>query len=160
MMKEKDFLAFKQQLSQTVSYEQEAGHTRYKIKEKDGSTSLYFELGQWKYHDNYFGGEPYGGREVVWHEGKPVHMTVYYGWVDGKEDLDIVYSFLREALRANPDVSRSRGPQEFKKEKLVYCNKYAGDIGRFSGKESIYRNQQLIYQATYAGGWVDRRRGD
>ena len=31
-----------------------------KIKEKDKSKTISFKLGDWKYNDNYFGGEPYG----------------------------------------------------------------------------------------------------
>lgn len=41
-------------------------------------------------NDNFFGGEPYGGREVVFYEEKPVWMMVYYGWV-------------AEGIESNPD---------------------------------------------------------
>ena len=57
------------------------GDDSIKIKESDGSTSLIFEKGDWKYHDNYFGGEPYGGREVVFFKNKPVYIMVYYGQI-------------------------------------------------------------------------------
>ncbi len=36
-----------------------------KVKQPDGSTTIVYEKDKWKYHDNYFGGEPFGGREVV-----------------------------------------------------------------------------------------------
>ncbi len=38
-----------------------SGDENTKIKESDKSTTLIFEEGDFKYHDNYFGGEPYGG---------------------------------------------------------------------------------------------------
>jgi hypothetical protein len=38
-----------------------SGDDNKNIKEKDGSTTLIFEDGDFKYQDNYFGGEPYGG---------------------------------------------------------------------------------------------------
>ncbi len=41
------------------------------------------EAEEWAFHDNYFGGEPYGGRSVAFHQGKPVWIAVYYGWVEG-----------------------------------------------------------------------------
>jgi len=51
-------------------------------KQADNSTTIVYEKDNWKYHDNYFGGEPYGGREVVFYDNKPVWMMVYYGWVE------------------------------------------------------------------------------
>ena len=61
-----------------------SGDQAKEIEEADRSTSLVFEEGDWKYHDNYFGGEPYGGREVVFFKGDPVYIMTYYGWVDKK----------------------------------------------------------------------------
>lgn len=43
-----------------------AGDVAKKIVEDDKSTTMTFEDGDWRYYDNYFGGEPYGGREVVY----------------------------------------------------------------------------------------------
>ncbi|HCU70338.1 MAG TPA: hypothetical protein DIC35_01115 [Candidatus Moranbacteria bacterium] len=63
-----------------------AGDAAQKAKEKDQSTTIIFEERDWKYHDNYFGGEPYGGREVVFFQNKPVYMMVYYGWVNEKAE--------------------------------------------------------------------------
>ena len=40
------------------------GEEKKWIKEQDGSTTIPSEKGDWKSHDNYFGGEPYGGRAV------------------------------------------------------------------------------------------------
>ena len=38
-----------------------SGNENIKKKEKDNSTTIVYEKGDYKYHDNYFGGEPYGG---------------------------------------------------------------------------------------------------
>ena len=59
-----------------------AGSVAVKKREADHSMTIELEQGPWKFHDNYFGGEPYGGREVVFFEGRPVWMAVYYGHVD------------------------------------------------------------------------------
>ena len=58
-----------------------AGETAKKIIEADKSTTLIFENGDLRYHDNYFGGEPFGGREVVFLQNEPYIMT-YYDLVD------------------------------------------------------------------------------
>src|SRR2546426_8105571 len=60
-----------------------AGRSAVKTREADHSTTIVLEHGEWRFHDNYFGGEPYGGREVVFFRGQPVWMAVYYGGGDG-----------------------------------------------------------------------------
>ena len=72
---------------------------------EDKSTTLIFESGDWKYHDNYFGGEPYGGREVVFFKGEPIYIMVYYGVVDESvSDHNKVYGILSVLLQAFYDV--------------------------------------------------------
>jgi hypothetical protein len=34
-------------------------------RQKDGSHTIIFREGDWSMHDNFFGGEPYGGRQVI-----------------------------------------------------------------------------------------------
>jgi hypothetical protein len=51
-----------------------AGGSAVKTLEADHSTTIVLEHGEWKFHYNYFGGEPYGGREVVFLGGQPVWM--------------------------------------------------------------------------------------
>ena len=51
-----------------------SGDESIKKKQSDGSTTIEFIQGDFTFHDNYFGGEPYGGREVVFHQGKAVWM--------------------------------------------------------------------------------------
>ena len=48
-----------------------AGGNAVKIREADHSTTIVLDQGEWRFHDNYFGGEPYGGREVVFLRGRP-----------------------------------------------------------------------------------------
>lgn len=77
------------------------GDTSNHIKESDGSITIVFEQDKWKMHDNYFGGEPYGGREVVFYDKKPIWIMVYYGYVNEmvqQKEIESVYSFLRKAL--------------------------------------------------------------
>lgn len=141
-----------------VGYESE--NPKYKVKESDGSETITFESGDWKFHDNYFGGEPYGGRTVIFYKEKPVHITVYYGWVDKGFDADEVYVFLRKSLRASKDDEGFRGPERFKDKNYIYKNDRKGDIENFSGRERIYDNSKLVYEGMYAGGLVDQRKDD
>ena len=149
--------AFKKEAS-GAGYESEG--PKNEVKEKDGSTTLWYESGDWKFHDNYFGGEPYGGRTVISYKNKPVWMMVYYGWLDAKvSDANEAYLFLRKALRAERGEG-FRGPVEFTKENFKYVNSWQGTLENYSGKEEIFLDGDLIYTAMYMGGLVDQRKGD
>lgn len=134
-----------------------AGDTAKKIKESDHSTTLVFEEWDWKYHDNYFGGEPYGGREVVFFEWKPIWMMTYYGWVE--ESIKVaweIYSILQWALRNIPEDAPYRWPTKYQSWEYYYSNSHTWSLEQFSGKETIEKNGEIVYQAQYMGGSVDR----
>jgi hypothetical protein len=44
--------------------------------ERDHSLTIGYESGDWRLHDNFFGGEPYGGRAVVFVKGRPLCSEV------------------------------------------------------------------------------------
>jgi hypothetical protein len=115
-----------------------AGGSAVKTLEADHSTTIVLEHGEWKFHDNYFGGEPYGGREVVFLGGQPVWMAVYYGQVND-ENVDSVYSFLQRALREAPPDFPVRGPEAFTEGQFSYRNAYEGDVMRFWAKRPFTR---------------------
>src|SRR5262245_17815491 len=98
-----------------------AGSRTVKTREADHSTTIVLEHGDWKFHDNYFGGEPYGGREVVFFEGRPVWMALYYGHVEGA-NVDSVYTFLQRALREAPPEFPVRGPGAIAEGQFSYRN--------------------------------------
>ncbi|MEN8253491.1 MAG: DUF5680 domain-containing protein [Patescibacteria group bacterium] len=135
------------------------GEEKQWIKEKDASTTIPFEQGKWKSHDNFFGGEPYGGRIVVSYEGKPVWMMVYYGWVEEGIDPDAIYAILRSALKQMPEDYPYRGPKEYREGEYTYTNTWDGEVDRYSGSEQITQNGKVIYKADYVGGMVDQRKG-
>ncbi len=136
-----------------------AGDSAKEIKESDGSTTLIFKDGDWKYHDNYFGGEPYGGREVVFFKGKPVYIMVYYGQVDESvSDVKKVYGILMNALKLIPEDKPYRGPEKYEENNFSYSNDFTGEIDNFSGEEVIAENGKKIYWAKYIGGFVDQGR--
>ncbi|OGY21892.1 MAG: hypothetical protein A2113_01020 [Candidatus Woykebacteria bacterium GWA1_44_8] len=136
-----------------------AGEAASEIKEKDGSTTVTYKKGSWKYHDNYFGSEPFGGREVIFYGNKPVWMMVYYGSVDKSiGDFERIYTFLQKSLKLAPKDNPYRGPREFEEAEFKYQNTWQGGIESFSGEEIIYQNEKGVYEATYIGGFVDVRK--
>lgn len=138
-----------------------AGRTAPTIREPDHSTTIVYESGPWRLHDNYFGGEPFGGRAVAFLNGRPVWMGVYYGRVDDPgPDVQSIYSFLQRALLLAPADFPFRGPDQFTADAFGYQNLRRGDIESFTGEETIHYGDRPVYIARYSGGVVDRRRGD
>lgn len=127
-------------------------------KEIDQSTTIYYEQKDWSFHDNFFGGEPYGGREVIFYKNKPIWMMVYYGSINETVVAETVYSTLQKALRAMPESSPFRGPHKLEDGEFTYMNTWAGTIENFSGEETILKNGKKIYTAKYIGGLVDKKR--
>lgn len=151
-----------QELEQFLSAANKAGYASGKEdrwqKEEDSSTTISFEQGDWRMHDNFFGGEPYAGREIVFFKEKPYWILLYWGQVDKTRDSDPIYAFLRNALsQPTEDLPPIRGPESFGTEELNYRNSLEGTIHQFSGSERIYKYGTVIYHAHYIGGLVDQR---
>jgi hypothetical protein len=122
--------------------------------ESDGSRTIEYEEGNYRMHDNFFGGEPYGGRLVVFYKDKPLFIEVYYGQTS--RPADEVYDFLREALQHPGDDNPYRGPAEYRKGTLTYKSSIVGDITNHTVKEFIYDGEDEIYWAVVIGGLVDQ----
>lgn len=122
----------------------------------DGSHTITYQDGDWKFNDNFFGGEPFGGREVISHKNKPVWMMVYYGYVSEMSLQKETYTFLKKALLNFPEDMPYRGPAELVESDWRYQNKVSGEFANFSGQESIRFQNKVVYRAKYQGGLVDR----
>ncbi len=134
-----------------------AGDDAKKIINDDKSTTMLFEDGDWQYHDNYFGGEPYGGREVVFFKNAPIYMMVYYGWVINGVDFSSVYRTLQGALSLMPEDKPFRGPKKYNNNDMEYTNIFEGNIDNFFGEEIIMSaDNKEIYKAKYIGGLIDQ----
>jgi len=131
------------------------------VKEKNDSTSIVYKEKNWEMHDNFFGGEPFGGRSVVFYKKKPVWMMVYYGYILESNELPIekVYKFLQKSLIKTPKNFPLRGPKKFIEDKLTYKNLWQGEISKFSGEEKIFVNKDEIYKTNYLGGLVNLQSG-
>lgn len=133
-----------------------SGQERQWIKEKDGSTTISYEKGDFRSNDNYFGGEPYGGRIIVFYKGKPCWIMVYYGFVKKGIEPNKIYPVLQGALRQMPKEYPFRGPNKYEQDKYIYTNTWEGDVEYYSGKEYIKQDKETLYKATYLGGLVER----
>ena len=134
-----------------------AEDTREWIKEQDGSLTILYKKGVLSYHDNFFGGDPFGGRIVVSQDSQPKWMMVYYGFVSQEIEANLMFQFLRKALKQMPADIPLRGPTSFTELEMEYLNKWSGTLERYQGSELILRSGKKVYQCTYQGGWVDRR---
>lgn len=133
-----------------------AGGEQVARKESDTSKSTKYKEGDYKFHDNWFGGEPFGGREIVHYKDKPLWMMVYYGSDRGTEDI---IPTLLKAL-GNPDEELPvRGPKKLKHGLFVYTSSWEGDLKNFCGQEFISYKGKEVYSAIFAGGLVDQREG-
>ncbi len=135
------------------------GQEKKWIKEVDGSTTIPFQKGEWRSHDNFFGGEPYGGRLVVFYKNKPVWIMVYYGLISHGISVNPVYAMLRNAFKNMPEDAPFRGPKKIKSGKLIYSNTWKGTIEQYNGEEHITQERLIVYKANYMGGLVNQRQG-
>ena len=124
------------------------------VKEADGSRTITYTEGDYRMHDNFFGGEPYGGRLVIFYNERPVFIEVYYGTTN--RPADEVYAFLREALQHPSKANPFRGPAEYRNMNLTYRSSVEGDISNHTVKEYIYDEDKEVYSAVIMGGLVDR----
>lgn len=131
-----------------------AAGTAKPTNETDGSRTITYSEGGYHMNDNFFGGEPYGGRLVIFYKDEPVFIEVYYG--QASCPVDSTYNFLREALQHPEDSSPFRGPTEYKKGNLTYKSSTEGNISSHTVREFIYDGDDEIYSAIIIGGLVDQ----
>lgn len=129
----------------------------FKITEIDGSTTYAKELGDWEKEDNYFGGEPFGGREVVFYNGHVVWMMVYYGDILVDEHQKETETYLRKVLSQKHASWMPRGPAQYHTADGIwkYTNDFSGTIEKFHGSDRIVREGVEVYSCKYAGGLVN-----
>lgn len=128
---------------------------RYEDNGKNGKILTRID-GDWKYEDEYYGGEPYSGNETLWFKDKDVFRCVYWGKITQGINFSDIYSFLRKALKEEPSGNCvHRGPENFEEDNLIYTNDCKGDIEDFVQTEKIFFNGQEVYIARFIGGKVN-----
>ncbi|MFA9406832.1 MAG: DUF5680 domain-containing protein [Anaerolineales bacterium] len=120
-----------------------------------GSHQLEFNDPPFFYRDIYFGESFFAGQEVVYLEVAPFWSMCYAGGMIGEgEDIEGVPGFLRAALKRVELSAPYRGPGSFEAQDLKYSNVCLGGVGRFRGREEICRQENLVYELEYIGGYL------
>lgn len=120
------------------------------------SKNYLFERAPFRYEDQYFGEIVDMGMETVWYQGIPVWGMVYRGGVQEEYThlKPALFSFLKEALRHPVANFPTRGPEEYRRGKLVYLNRPEGDMSAFHGSETILMDGEPACYRRYVGGLI------
>ncbi len=128
---------------------------RYEDNGKNGKILTRAD-GDWKYEDEYYGGEPYSGNETLWFNKKDVFRCVYMGKVAPGVNFSDIYSFLRKAFKEEPNGNCvHRGPEKYTEDNLTYTNECKGTIEEFLQTERIFLDGKEVYTAYFMGGRVN-----
>lgn len=120
---------------------------------------LTVQIGEFRYEDEFYGGEPYSGNETIWKNGVDVFRCVYWGKVSKGIKFGDIYTFLRSALAKGTDKELvHRGPTEYTEGKLTYTNSIEGDIEDFRQVEKIYMDGKEVYVAYFFGGRINTQK--
>jgi transcriptional regulator with XRE-family HTH domain len=118
---------------------------------RTGSHDYYYEQGDYKYLDTYFGGEKFIGEEAVWFQGAPVWSMNYCGRVIGE---GFSGDFLKEALLLVPTEFPYRGPFVYHNGDYSYHCIVSGDVDWYQGYEEIFLQNDKIYECNFHGGSI------
>ena len=114
--------------------------------------------GDWRYVDQYVGGEPYQGFEVIWFKNKPIWSMTYRGLYHGSEPYKKFITFLKAALSAAPKEMPVRGPKKFAQKQFAnwsYENSWRGKMNEFKGREEVFFKKKIVFWTDYQGGTVN-----
>lgn len=139
-----------------------SGNKDIRVSEPDGSTSITIERGPWRSLDNWFRGEPFAGRIVVYYEGEAVWNMFYYGGLWEGVTNPEYYDFLLLALKEMPQDIPLRGPQRFELRSRSLCYQHTVGVyshGWYGGEERIIsRGRDVVYVGSYRCGPVNARK--
>ena len=122
---------------------------------EDGTREMSYREGDFVYRDRYFGFNPFIGEEVVWEKGKTIWAMNYYGLItDESVAASDVYRFLQKAMQNITAERPFRGPDEYHEGDFLYQDSSEGNVGQFSGEETIFFQNKQVYLLVYHGGKV------
>ena len=128
-----------------------------KHRETDGSDTIEFTDGNWRFHDNYFtsaDGRRFYGREVVYKNDQPYWFLGYAGFVDPSAEPSEVYKFLKHSLLSPDDEMPIRGPEELTVGDWQYAFIPGDGLDEFYAAEWIKHDGQNVYLAHLHGGLI------
>jgi hypothetical protein len=121
-----------------------------------GAKQLEYRADDLSYRDIYFGMKFFVGQETVQAGQHVIWSMSYAGGVSSdvtdREDVLMIYAFLRQALLAIRDDRPFRGPPQFENDSFRYVNTSSGDVAEFHGEEQIHRGGIKVYGLRCSGG--------
>jgi hypothetical protein len=120
------------------------------------SRDLTYEEGKFSYLDSYFGAVDFIGEEVVYYENQPVWAMNYYGRVIQLDKISgaEVGKILKVSLSKMYQEGRFLGGFEHTVDDCKYTDTSQGELGAFTGKEWITRDEVVVYELVYHGGMI------
>lgn len=120
---------------------------------------IYYKKGEYKIIDRYTGQEQNIGQTIYYHHKQPVYGFNYYGMVTTRKlRAEVIFDFLKEALKAGTGKSVHRGLDGYKRDGWFYQNRFTEKRGFVEGEEKIYYQSKLVYIQIYHGGEIQDQR--
>lgn len=149
---EQTFLSFLVAAKQKTYAAGEAGRVREAVP---GSVQLEYSQGDWLYRDVYFGSSLFAGQETVHYKNQPYWSMVYAGRAHSEQaEMLAQAGVLQAALREVSEDMPFRGPLEYIQGEFTYQCRVRGDVGWFTGKETITWQGKNIYTLHFQGGYI------
>lgn len=121
----------------------------------DSMRHFSFRDGFYLFEDRKVGEQYYSGQEVIYEKSVPIWTMAYSGGIiSSSVSAETIYAFLKESLLEEENPNVLRGPSFYQKENYFYLNEFAGEIGRFHGREYIRLDGQMVYELHYSGGYL------
>ncbi|NLX11719.1 MAG: hypothetical protein GXY36_18900 [Chloroflexi bacterium] len=121
-----------------------------------GSKDLQFRDGDWAYHDSYVGESDFMGEELVYYQDQVVWGMNYFGRIL-RPDLTTAAEMgqmIMQSLSRMYAEGRFLGAFEHSAGSLRYVDSNSGDVTFFTGLETIYRDDEPVYELVYHGGLI------
>lgn len=123
---------------------------------KDGSKELWFEEGDWRYRDRYFGFNSFIGEEIIWRNDEAVWGMNYCGRIiSNNANSKDIFNFLQKAMKLIKIDRPFRGPEKFHDGDWGYRDESVGNVEDFSGIERIYFKEEKVFELKYCGGKIN-----
>ena len=121
------------------------------VSTRPKSHDLIYKNGKFKYIDTYIGAEQFIGEEAVFIDNEPIWAMNYNG-IEINERFSS--NFLKQALSTVNTKMPYRGQSKFQDGDYTYICEIIGKFEYFNGKETIYFQDEKVYECNFSGGIV------
>jgi hypothetical protein len=131
-----------------------AAHGAESTPSRPNSHDLYYRENDLLYIDTYLGGYDFAGQEGVWETDQPLWAMNYYGRLLVSDFPEGLPDFLKAALREISGQAPFRGPRFHQLGEYKYHCSWQGELGFFSGNETIEYQDNRVYELLFHGGRI------